>query len=440
MENSFYVLLAVLVPLSILVFILTEYDILNPVCIVTVLMTCSVFLATTKIERWHLYMSVDASLLIISSLICFIFGGIWVDWQIKKNIQGIPEIKEKCIYSISHSKLFFMCIIVMCLGYFQYREFYDASIILGNSSGPFDFSSMIKAIRPAIEKETFKFSRWNTYRHIVAQMIVFCSTFVFCARSIQNNEVFIFKNNIVYLLPLIPYALFIMCNTGRSIPLEFLLFFLLTGTIIFQIRNGFSLKCKTKIISVFMGVGILFFIVFLAMGMLSGKVRIGGRGPYEILVHYVGLSMPAFSVFLEQIHTETPYIGNTTLYGIYNNLNRLGADLPTVKLFLPFVRFNDITTNVYTMMARYIKDYGYIGMHLIMFFLGLFYVLCYDFLRLISKKIDLIPFYGIIPMTLFFATNDDRFFTQVLNTATFYRLISFYLIFKFFVLKIKVGK
>ena len=144
MENSFYVLLAVLIPLSILVFILTEYDILNPVCIVTVLMTCSVFLATTKIERWHLYMSVDASLLIISSLICFIFGGIWVDWQIKKNIQGIPEIKEKCIYSISHSKLFFMCIIVMCLGYFQYREFYDASIILGNSSGPFDFSSMIK--------------------------------------------------------------------------------------------------------------------------------------------------------------------------------------------------------------------------------------------------------------------------------------------------------
>ncbi len=43
-------------------------------------------------------------------------------------------------------------------------------------------------------------------------------------------------------------------------------------------------------------------------------------------------------------------------------------------------------------------------------------------------------------MTLFFAINDDRFFTQVLNTATLYRFLSFYLIFKLFVLKEKVEK
>ena len=435
MENSFYVLLAVLIPLCLLVFILTEYDILNPVCIVTSLMTCSVFLATTKIERWHLYMSVDASLLIVSSLLCFIFGGVWADWQIKNNIQGIPVIKEKCVYSISQSNLILMGLIILVLGYFQYKEFYDASKILGNQSGPLDFSSMIKAIRPSIERETFKFSRWNSYRNIIAQMILFCSTFIFCVRSIQNNERFCFKNNLFYLLPLLPYSLFIMCSTGRTLPLDYLLFVLVSGSIIFQIRAGFTLKSRTKIINVFIGVALLFFIIFLAMGTLSGKVRIGGRGPYEILVHYAGLSMPAFSVFVEQIHTEVPYIGNTTLLGIYNNLNRLGADLPSVKLFLPFVRFNDITTNVYTMMARYIKDYGYIGMHLIMVFLGLFYVVFYDYLRFISKKLDFIPYYGIIPMTLFFAINDDRFFTQVLNTATLYRFVSFYLIFKFFVLK-----
>ncbi len=437
MENSFYVLLAVLIPLCILVFILTEYDILNPVCIVTSLMTCSVFLATTKIERWHLYMSVDASLLIISSLLCFIFGGIWADWQIKKNIQGIPAIKEKCVYSISRTKLILMCLIVLCLGYFQYGEFYGASVTLGNMSGPFDFSSMIKVIRPSIERETFKFSRWYSYRHFIAQMMVFCSTFVLLMRVISHSGRIVLSQSIEYLFPVLAYIPFVLCNTGRGLHLEFILFILLTGAAIYQIRSNFSVESKIEVIKACVVCGLLFFTIFLALGLLSGKVRIGGRSAYEILVHYVGLSMPAFSVFLERVQMETPYIGNTTLHGIYNNLNRLGAGLPPVKSFLTFVYFNDISTNVYTMMARYIKDYGFVGMHVIMSFLGIFYVAFYDYLRLVSTKFDFMPYYGILPMTLFFATNDDRFFSRVLNTSTFYKFILLYLIFKVFVTKNK---
>ena len=437
MENSFYVLLAVLIPLCLLVFILTEYDILNPVCIVTSLMTFSVFLATTKIERWHLYMSVDASLLIISSLLCFIFGGIWADWQIKKNIHGVPTVKEKCVYSISDSKLFLMSVIVLALAYFQYKEFYDASVMLGNSSGPFDLPSMIKTVGRAYERETFKFSRWNNYRNIIAQMMAFCSIFVFFMRSILYKGQVSVKDNIRYLLPFFAYIPFLLCNRGRMLPLHCILFMLLTGAIIFQIRTGFSLKSKIKTINVLVVSGIVFFLLFLAMGLLSGKVRIGGRSPYEILVHYVGLSMPAFSVYLEKVHLESIYIGKFTLLGIYNNLNRLGANLPPVKAYLPFVYFNDISTNVYTMMARYIHDYGLVGMHVIMSFLGIFFVAFYDYVRLISKKYENISYYGLLPMTLFFATNEEYFLTQILNTTTFYKFISLYLFFKIFVVKCK---
>lgn len=440
MENSFYVLLAVLVPLSVLVFILTEYDILNPVCIVTSLMTLSVFLATTKIERWHLYMSADASLLIISSLICFIIGGLWADWQIKQSINGIPVAKEKCVYMISNRGLFLMSLLILILGYFQYREFYDASILLGNKSGPLDFSSMIKAIRPSIERETFRFSRWDAYRGIIAQMLVFCSTFVFFQRIVFNSKRLGLIYNLKYLAPVISYLPFFACSTGRTLPLDYILFALLVGTIIFQIKTGFTVNGKIKIIGVFICCGALFFLIFLSLGLLSGKVRIGGRPPYEIIVHYVGLSMPAFTEFLEQVRIETPYIGNTTLHGIYNNLNRLGAGLPPVKLFLPFVYFNDISTNVYTMMARYINDYGYVGMHLIMSIISMVFVVFYDYIRLISKKFDCIPYYAVLPMTLFFATNDDRFLSQVINTATLYKFGCLYLSFKLFVAKTEDDK
>ena len=432
MEQTFYLLLAILIPLSVAVFILTEFDILHPVCIVTFVMTASAFLAATKIEQWHLPMSINASLLIVTSLICFIAGGLWVDWRIKKNLNGIPVNKECCEYSISDSGLLLILLVILVLAFFQYREFYDSSVMLGNHSGPFDFSSMIKTIRPSIERETFKFSRWFFYRVYIVQGLVFCSLFVFFARSIQGNCRFQIVHNIKYLAPLLIYVVFFLCDTGRTQPLDIMLFGLLTGAIIYQIRNHFSVKSKTNILIACIVCGLFFLSFFFALGTLSGKVA-EGMSLYEILVHYAGLSMPAFSVFLEQLRVENSYIGSTTLYGIYNNLNRLGAGLPPVKLFLPFVYFKGVDTNVYTMMARYITDYGFIGMHLVMAFIGMFYVTFYDYIRYVAKRIEWVPYYGFLPITLFFAMNDERFLSQIINTATLYKFVLFFLVFKIFV-------
>ena len=144
---------------------------------------------------------------------------------------------------------------------------------------------------------------------------------------------------------------------------------------------------------------------------------------------------PAFSIFLNSIPIETPYIGATTLSDVYNKLRVMGMDVPQVRGFLPFVEFTGITTNVYTIMARYIKDYGVIGMHLIMALIAMFYVAFYNYVRVISRKYVVIAFYGLLPMMLFFATNDDRFFTTVLNTTTLYNFIILFLMFKVLVSK-----
>lgn len=140
--------------------------------------------------------------------------------------------------------------------------------------------------------------------------------------------------------------------------------------------------------------------------------------------------MPAFSIFLNHMPVETPYIGATTLSDVYNKLRVIGMDVPQVRGFLPFVEFTGITTNVYTMMARYIKDYGVIGMHLIMALIAMFYVTFYDYIRFISRKYTFVAFYSLLPITLFFATNDDRFFTMILNTTTLYKFIMLFFIFK----------
>ena len=68
------------------------------------------------------------------------------------------------------------------------------------------------------------------------------------------------------------------------------------------------------------------------------------------------------------------------------------------------------------------------------------FVIFYDYIRLIFKRFDCIPYYAVLPMTLFFATNDDCFLSQVINTATLYKFACLYLSFKLFVSKTEDDK
>ena len=162
-----------------------------------------------------------------------------------------------------------------------------------------------------------------------------------------------------------------------------------------------------------------------------------GYGPLEILAHYAGISMPAFSHFImNYTFPETPYIGGTTLTGIYSNLISLGMQLPRPPVFLDMVMFYDITTNVYTMMRRYIADYGFVGMHLIMAILGVFYTAFYNYVRFYAKSFWIVVFYSGLMMPLFFSMNDDRFLSVILSTKTVYQMIVIYAVCRLFVKKI----
>lgn len=432
MENSFTVLFIVMLIILLLTFIVSGNDILNPVCIVTGVMTLSVFLATMTIDRWHLYMSAEASIIIITSILIFDLSGFWTDWRIKRNLKSSIVTKKNNEFTITTKNILLLSLFMFILGLFQYREFYLAAKSLGNQAGILNFSAMIKTIRPFIENETFRFSRWNSYRLIVAQAGLFCSIFCFFMNIFKNKDNGL-KQNLKYLIPSITFIPFILANTGREVPLIVMLYSLLTGSIIYEIRNSFSIKSKIRVLIFFSLCGAFFFIIFLLLGTLSGKVSANGRPIFEILAHYGGLSMPAFSVFLDSTPIETPYIGNTTLSDLYTKLSVLGFNVPQVKGFLPFVEFNDISTNVYTMMARYIKDYGIFGMHIIMMIIAMIYVSFYDYVRFISRKFITVAFYGLLPMTLFFSMNDDRFFSTILSTTTFYNFIVFYFMYKILV-------
>ena len=104
--------------------------------------------------------------------------------------------------------------------------------------------------------------------------------------------------------------------------------------------------------------------------------------------------------------------------------------MPQNITFLKFVEFHGINTNVYTALRRYIEDYGYIGMYLIMYFLGIIYTAFYRFVEYRSHSLFPIAIYAFIALPLVFSINDEIFLAHILRTSNLYQICLMYIFFK----------
>ena len=102
-----------------------------------------------------------------------------------------------------------------------------------------------------------------------------------------------------------------------------------------------------------------------------------------------------------------------------------------MPLFLPFVTFNGIDTNVYTAEARYIWDYGWLGMTLILWSFGAIYAFAY---RYVSERSAAFPlmFYGFCAYPLFLSSIDERVMLDLFGTTPVYVFILLWLSGKIF--------
>ncbi len=425
-ENALVVLFVVLLAITGFAYVLTEYDLVHPFSIVASVMSISAFLAMISADRWNLYMGVNAALLVITSVLVFGIACIVTDAYTKNNYYkslGSRLCVER--YHIPVRCFIAMCLIMAVFSYLQFQETYAASLQFGNKQG---YVGMIKTVRYAIERGAFRFSRWRTYENIIIETFVCCGIFTTFSCLLGNKVRSAIPEIGKTFLLLLCYVPSLILSTGRESLLRIFVFSLVTGAILFQKRKAFSIQAEKVLFRYMVLGGAIFFLLFLGLGFFTGKVSLSGRGPLTILAHYVGLSMPAFSYFIENhVFLETPYIGGTSLINIYGNLTKLGMELPSPPVFLEFVQFDGINTNVYTMMRRYIADYGIIGMHLVLVIMGIFYSAFYNFVRFRSRSFWILIFYGTILMPLFFSMNDGRFLEYTVSTATFYEIISIYI-------------
>ncbi|MBR1419918.1 MAG: oligosaccharide repeat unit polymerase [Selenomonadaceae bacterium] len=384
-----------------------EFDFLEPSVILATLMTFSIFIASQFAEHWGYDVGIRSIVCISLALLAFTFGSIFArrnffHSQIKKD----PSSKSETRIDVAIWKIFLALILISILLAFNFKESYELSRELGNYSG---ISNMIPTNRWAIESGIASFSRWTYYRAMIAQTFAYVSIYIF----IRNLADFRLKD-LWLTLPMIFFIPFIILNTGRMWLICLVIYILIVAGILRRKSNFSTLK-------IFFISGICFYAMFLLLGLFTGKTLMGNRSIGEIFVHYAGLSIPALEVALNQIWYETTAIGEYTLLGVYRVASKF-IELPEVPLFLPFVQFHGIDTNVFTAEARYVKDFGFIGMAAVMWILGVTYSSIYNFV-LRSRNSLALMFYGYLASPLFLSSIDERFFLDFFGTTSIYMLI-----------------
>lgn len=389
-----------------------RFDILQPSILMSTSMMLSVFFAAVNTERWQLGFSMTSVMILSLGISAFAIGNLNVKNNIYKNV--IPKKLQKPIYYNWGIDIYFSMIIMLSLAILSFQEIYGLSKTLGNTEGIFN---IIKTVRPAIEFQSLKLSRWMYYRQYVAMGVSYVYIYMFL-----NNMIY-FKwsnSNIILLFPVIFYIPFMIFTTGRMSMISFFIYFATVGIFLYLKKYHFSLKHNVKASLGLVLLSTLAVILFIVMGSLSGKTTSDTRTPFIIISHYLGLSIPAFDYGYHRVGVENNLIGSHLFTSIYRMLDFLGFDFPNVKIFLPFTEFNGINTNVYTAEWRYVKDFGITGMMAIMWLLGVFYSTFYNWLKYSETEIYGLLLYGTISYPLFLSSIDERFFLDLFGTSIIY--------------------
>ena len=431
-ENSFIMLFVVLFCITVLTLILVQYDITHPCTIVSGVMTGSALCAITLTGKWNIFMSVDAAFVIILSVIVFVTGGIWAD-AVTKNRMVMLKGSHLCIarYHIDYKWILLFAGVIVFFTYLQFQEINTIALSLGNKEG---YAKMLPVVRAHIAE--VKFSRWNNYENILITAILYSSLFVAISNLLYTAKPAgliskLWKNRNYFVVAMLCFPSFVL-TTGREKLVDFFLFIIVLGSIIYQKNHKFDTKYMKKMYLSVLAAGILLIVLFSVFLNIRSGAGITLGDPLAGLAHYMGVPMPAFSYFIDnQVLLETPFIGGTTLIGIYRNLSQLGWELPKPPVFLDFVPLDlygrGFETNVYTAMYRYITDYGYIGNFLIMIIMGFFYTAFYNYVRFYAKSFWLLILYASLMMPLFLSMFDERFLSVVLSTTTIYKMAAIYL-------------
>ena len=245
-----------------------RFDFMQPSIIFVGTLLLSVAMALTLADKWCLSIGAKTFCCLVIASTAFVLGNVFADRCMQSSIQpSDPKIEIR----IGNLKIILALLIMAVLLYFNFLESYEMSVELGNKNG---ITDMIRVNRQAIEAQLATFSRWTSYRSMLAQAITYTFLYVFVRNLINCRAI-----RLRYLLPLILYIPMLILNTGRMGLLCLFVYVTVVASILYQRRHSLSIAKRLSTVKALAGAAIGFAALFMLMVIFTGKTISEERTP-----------------------------------------------------------------------------------------------------------------------------------------------------------------
>jgi len=422
-----FLLLVTLLFIVLLVYVFNDLDILSPSIISISMYIFSLLIVLINSNYWNETISAQAVVIVLLGISSFVFGEVSSTLVYKNlnrrrtknfNRDGVSSVKE---IVISRRKMIIIVIFVLVVEYLYFK--YMLNLAFAGGYGLNGRSFLSSARLAMLNTDIYIAPSWFLKLGKAAvKAIAFITIFI-----MVNNKVFLNKKvKLRYIIPNLLYAFQSILSTGRTEIIYYIVYILMLIFIAWKIKNGWSRKLDGKIIKYGLSGIVVFLVIFRLLGYLTGKSEY--LSLWDNLSIYIGSPIIALSKYLDKNITNS-FFGEETLNSVYGVLRYLGFDFPRLYVPLEDVFWNNVKTNIYTSLRRYLQDYTLFGMIIIQYFLGLFYGTWFNSIRYKMQY----GFSLILFAKLFFpvveSVIEERFFNIVLTTGMFYDIAMLYIIY-----------
>lgn len=425
--------IVILIGILFFAYIINQFDIFSVSSIYISMFLLSLAIVVINYNYWNETISFKSALILSLGIILFVIGDLFSTIYFKMNYKKRKgSLNPLLTRNVTHEKLLiyffiFISLLVQVL-YFSYIR--ELAIISGfGTSGR---SLLFYARQSILNNSIYYPPGWLLkFGKSFVKGFAFIMIYLVSYRYFFNKK----KIKLLYIVPIFIYLIQSIFSTGRTELIYLFVYTFLITVFHMKISKKWSVKSNIKTIVNGILLVVVFLVLFRFLGYLTGKSDY--LGLWDNISIYLGSSIIAFGIYIENGSLNNVYFGEETLGGIYSALNFIGLNFPRLYVPLESISWLNVRTNVYTSLRRYINDYGLFGLILIQFILGLGYG--YNFNKFKYSRnthIRLILF-----AKLFFpvveAVIEERFFNIIFTTGMLYDLVILVLIHHIFLIKQK---
>lgn len=395
-------------------------DILSPSLISSLIFLFSTICAIFGLSSWNnISLSFDCFMLLFIGLFSFLIGEtiarrVFYRKKIEKDItQSIP--KETWQQNkISTITLVLLATFAIITTFFLIKEIGDVCAFYG-----FQGENIMEKLA-FYRTKTSLFSDTTSIRDInfiVKQCWKICSAIgiilftYFTILKNSNEKIGRKRTLLIFSIITITLLQSFLYNGGRSILFHYVISFI-GITLFYRLTKKQKTLSKKNLQKILVLTSALLLIFYLLLPIVGRKTN---HGFMEYTSFYLGASIPSLQLYLEESIESSDPIGEESFSGVYYTLNKLHIIDYTKAQTHEWRAFADngtLSSNVYTSIRSYYKDFGIFGVIILQLLFGFIITIFYLKTKHSSNILSSIIYFNYLYI-LFDQVRDEQFYSLI---------------------------